>query len=81
MWVEPLATTKHLGKGVSSRHTVARYALGLGYPLPHIKENSVLKAYWANMHARENTAVTGSERSSGCHMPKNDKNLILTTLC
>ena len=58
MWVEPVATTKHLG-----------------YPYSHIKGNPVLKAYWADMHARENTAVTGSEGSSGCHMhmPKNDK--------
>ena len=45
-------------------------------PIPHIKGNSVLKAYWADMHARENTAVAGSEGSSaaGCQGPKKDKN-------
>ena len=32
----------------------------LGYPIPHIKESSVLKAYWADMpyrYARENTGI------------------------
>ena len=67
---------KAFGQG---RIEPARYVLGLGYPIPHIKENSVLKAYWADMQARENTAMTGSEGSSGCHGPKNGK--ILTTLC